>query len=223
MYRVVLPVLLLLSTATPSHSQLALTFSSNGVLVDGVSPDSELAVFAASRVGLGYFVRVEVVREVLVADEAGHAEYRLPGELAPRSVWAAVDLASGEFALAAPSIDGLSEDPFSAGAFFTSDSGEVDRLRHDHRVIEALVVRPSWDEEARGVWSLRLADGDPATDADGLFDRTVTLALGSLEPLDGGPPPSRFAVGDVVIMIDPDNLQVSAVRLEDATGIGGEL
>jgi hypothetical protein len=217
-----LSLLLFCGIADSALGQPTLTLSEDRLYIDGVTPGGELALFGVARRGLDYFIRLELVHEVLAADASGRADFRLELELEPRSVWAVVDLETGVLTLASPSSGGPRETPFAPGALFASRSGEVDRLRHDHRVIEALVVRPGSEAERRGVWSLRLADGDTATDADGSFNRSVTLAASSLEPVSGQVPPSRFEPGDVIIMIDPDDLEVSAMQIAVGPGAGGE-
>lgn len=213
---------LLFAFAGPGMGQPTLTLFQDRIEVEGISASGDLVLFGAAREGLGYFNRVRFTREILSADLTGHAELTLERELAPRSVWAVVDLSTGEYALASPRLEGPNEKPLPAEAFISGDTGEVEAVRFDHRVAEALVARAGKDEAPRGVWSVRLADGDPATDADGTFNRSVTLEVAALQPLLGEAAAESFEPGDVVLMIDPDTLEVSVARLGAEAGQGGE-
>ena len=208
--------------ASPVASQPTLHLSDDRIFVDGLTEGGDVVLFGAAREGLGYFVRLRLTRELLAADAQGRAELSLGRELADRSVWAVIDLTDGEYSLAAPTAEGPREDPFDVNAFQSGSSGELDQVQFSSRVSEVLVARPGRDEQPRGVWSLRLADGDPATDADGAFDQRVTLDVVTLQPLLGEAAPEQLLPGDVVVMINPDTLEISAARLEEAGGTGGE-
>jgi hypothetical protein len=74
---------------------------------------------------------------------------------------------------------------------------------------EILVVRPG-----TGAWTLRLGDGGPA-DEDGAADGRLEAALDRMAPLAGSPPPpSTFQKDDVVLVLDPNLLEMTLVKVE---------
>ncbi len=227
MYRWILRSLLLFSlTAAGSvvAAQPTLSLAGTTVALDGASPGGTVAFFSVSRVPLGYSQQVEVLREVALADASGRAEWSVDHVPALKSVWAAVDLTSGDWALAVPTGGVVRQQPLDLGAFERGANGELSALRYaGHVVLEALLVRTELSAESQGVWGLRLSDGGE-TDGDGEHNDAIRLAPSSMEAIaETTPPPSAFAPGDVVILIDSDRLEVSALRLEEATtGQGGE-
>ncbi len=219
-----LPLLLVALIPSLVTAQPALNLGNNAVVFNGASPDGDVAFFSVAKIPLGYSQRVEVRREVVVADATGRAEWALESEPALKSVWAAVDLASGEWALASPEGGLLRQQPLELTAFERDPGGELSTLLYDgHVVAEALVVRTALSAGSPGVWGLRLSDGGDA-DGDGDHNDAIRLHPASLAAIgEAGAPPLAFAPGDVVVLVDPDRLEVSAVRLEEATaGQGGE-
>ena len=124
-------------------------------------------------------------------------------------MWAAVDLATGGFTLAAPEGFELRQVSFPGNALGAARRALSDR----RRFLEILVVRPGAGADA-GAWGGRFGDGSPSDD-DGVEDRGVRARLSSLEPIapDGVPAPDHLAAGDVVIVVDPETLQFYATRL----------
>jgi len=68
----------------------------------------------------------------------------------------------------------------------------------------------------------RVADGDPASDLDGLFDEAVTFAAEDLERWWGEATLGAFEPGDVVVMVDPSSLAVAVLDVEPPAGQGSE-
>jgi len=205
-------------------AQPTLQFAGPTVAFEGATPSGQVAFFSVARIPLGYSQRLEVRRELGLADASGRAEWVVEREPWLGSVWAAVDLASGEFALAAPPGGTLRQRPLDIDAFEQGAGGEFSSLRYSgHVVLEALVVRTAKSQQDEGVWGLRASDGGEA-DGDGEHNDEISLQPSRLEAIsEGAPALSAFAAGDVVILIDSDRLEVSALRLKEATdGQGGE-
>jgi hypothetical protein len=200
------------------------TFDAESVTVDGATPDGEVLFFSVERVPQGFYEAIDIRREVRTADATGLVEIRFDPEVPERSVWAAIDLTTGELALGSPHEKGLLEDPFAAGAFQVDAEGLSDQVRNDHKLVEALWARPaSADGQSGGAWRLRISDGG-RFDADEVADGSVSVKPSSFKPVsDEESVPERFIPGDVLVMIDPGTLEISAVRLEgERGGEGGE-
>jgi hypothetical protein len=135
-----------------------------------------------------------------------------PSPVPPRSVWAVVDLTTGDYALAAPQGSDLRQvDAPSRGL------GAAARfLDQDGRYLDVLLIRPESGPdgvEAAGLWGLRVGDGGEQ-DADGVADSRISLAFAELWPLADSPPaPEALAPKDVLLGVDPENLQIYAVQL----------
>lgn len=220
-----LRVLLLACLASVSATaQPSLTFDTNAstgsgtVLLEDATPEGEVIWFSVERAPTGYFVSVDIRRESTLADAEGTVSVRFEEEVPTRSVWAVIDLTSGEFALASPSSYGLLEQPFKPDAFSADAEGLADQVRHEHRVVEVLWVRPGIRSEGAGAWQVRAADGGQH-DEDGILDGSVSVQPASLFPVaDEAETPAFFAPGDVVVLIDPATLEISATRLEEGRG-----
>jgi hypothetical protein len=189
-----------------------LSFESQAVVVSGMTAGGEVAVFGVSR-GFngftGYFLRHDEV----VADADGDGVVRVDLELpleAVRSAWAAVDLASGEVGIGVPEgtellVGALPRGAIGAdGAFVTAP---VRRWAH------LLWVRPG-REEGAGAWGAIVGDGG-ANDDDGAEDRSVRGRVESFTPIapGGSAPPAALADGDVVLVADPETLEITTARL----------
>lgn len=141
--------------------------------------------------------RVEVL-----ADDDGDGSVTLDlGELVPnRSMWVAVDLATGSAAAAAP--PGFRLQSVGWKGHGTLRGAVHDVVEDARPFAEVFVVR-----QGVGAWTLRVGDGGP-DDADGLSDGKFQAALDAMTPLPGSPvPPQQFLPSDLVIVMDPNALE----------------
>jgi hypothetical protein len=146
--------------------------------------------------------------ETLTADAAGTARYEVPNGLAPLSVWAAVETASGQFAIAAPDGSEATEIPFPAEGVGRAPGGALNRIRTSWDRTEALVVRPG-----AGAW--RGAASRPASAVAGVAgEQGAEVDLGGVVPVGGaGQAPRELMPGDLVMAVDVDNLDYFVARL----------
>lgn len=147
-----------------------------------------------------------VRREEILEDTDQDGIYELDlGRPVPfASVWVAIDLATGESAFAAP--EGLPVRELSIAPKLIPAT--LDRLDVPLSMAEVLLVRP-----ATGAWGLRVGDGG-ASDEDGSQDGTLRAALASLWSVGDSPaPPGKVATGDVVVVLEPQTLNLLIVRL----------
>ncbi|MDP9119863.1 MAG: hypothetical protein M3O15_00575, partial [Acidobacteriota bacterium] len=73
--------------------------------------------------------------------------------------------------------------------------------------LEVLLVRPG-----QGVWGITVGDGGQ-NDEDGASDGHLQFSLDHLRPVArSASPPSRIAVQDLLIVVDPNRMEISLVR-----------
>lgn len=175
----------------------ALAFDVDRVTATGVTPAGRAVVLSVSRQrGEWIGLTTPRVATVLDTDGDGAVDYLPGGDLADRSLWAVVDLESGEFVVGAPDGFTMVETEVDPPAM-ASQPGLLTDPRCD---LELLVVRPGV-----GAWHGRAGDGADGDD-DGVENGAVALQLSALDPVwpvYGGVLLDRLRHGDVVIGIDP--------------------
>lgn len=191
-------------TATPPE----ISFEPDAVVARGISPKGQAIWFSVAREISRRSTNV-VPRQVLTVDEDGDGAVRLElGQEVPlRSIWFAVDLATGETGVATPEGFPLLEMNLPGKAI----PAALNRLDLERRFAYLLLVRPGV-----GAWHLRVGDGG-ASDEDGEPDGTLRAALSSLKPVqeEGPPSPERFSPRDVLLVIDPERMESARVRIGD--------
>jgi len=182
---------------TPAPPALKLTFEAQAVVASGLTPGEKVVWFGVEHRIDADFSR-QLVRRFDLADVGadGGARLALQQPPAPRSFWVAVDLKSGDYALAAPEGYRIRR-PLKPSQLSAASDGIVD----DRRYLIGLVVRPG-----EGAWSF--AGGDQ--DADGRSDGRVRFALDELKPLPGSPPPPKKVKGsDLWFIVDPLKMEIA--------------
>jgi len=214
----ILPLALLLSVrmagaqGSPQNPkpELTLGFENAAVVAGGLTPGGKIAWFSVAREATGAGSLI-ARREQVTADDDGDGSARLDLDrpVPPRSMWAAVDLKTGEVALATPGDYPLRRMALAAGTFHPGAAGDFDRvLAEGHDSLELFVARP-----AVGAWALSVWDG-ARDDEDGPANRRLSLAFDGMAAVGQSPaPPVRLLPGDVVVLMDPDTMQVAAVKL----------
>jgi hypothetical protein len=177
------------------------------VAVSGISPGGRAVLFSLAREIAPDDVATVVRRQEILVDEDGDGAvaWTLGREIAPRSVWIAVDLATGLHASASPEGTPLRRVGWRGRGL--GRGGRADRVEDLRAMAEILLVRPG-----EGAWSLTVGDGSEADD-DGATDGGLAAALDRLQPVGPGEaaPPSRFHPKDVVVLVDPRSLEVTVV------------
>lgn len=196
----ILAVTLPLATFAPAlRAAPAMTIEPSAVLVSGLAPGGEVVYFSVAREVTTYAANV-VRREGRMKDDDLDGSVRIAVDPAVpwRSIWVAVDLATGLVIPATPEGYPL-RDSGSRGGFALAPAGAFTHLGAAGDLSHVLVVRPG-----TGAWVATLTDG-AASDEDGGGNRTIVSALDVLEPVAAGPPPPlELLPGDRVIEIDSD-------------------
>jgi hypothetical protein len=192
--------------ASPDKSKPRIEFGSNEVLATGITPGGSVAWFSVAREAAP-FVAVMARREAIVTDSGGSGIVSFDvGKPVPEcSIWVAVDLASGEFAVATPPSYPLREVALPPGAFRNAPNGKLARVVQDSHLLDVFVARPGM-----GAWVATLTDQeDQAAPTYG----SVAVVLEHLQPVGAtAAAPEQFSAGDVVVVIDPEQMTVASVR-----------
>jgi hypothetical protein len=192
----------MLAHATPA---LAMTVASSTVTISGVTPHGKVVFFGVAR-----FVdrTTVIVRRLdrIVSDDDGDGVVAIDiGQSVPwKSVFAAVDFASGRYVLATPdaSMFPLLPLPLGAAGLFKESEGTVKHIVVKHHICEILIVRPNV-----GAWGHIIAAGNKYDVTPEAGHATANVAASpALGP--GIPPaPDHLEEGDVVVLIDRQRMQ----------------
>jgi hypothetical protein len=178
------------------------------VVISGATPNGQVVVFGVTReVGEDDFHTVRRHLAVLTDDDGdGTVRYAVEEGVPLRSLWSAADLASGDYATAAPEGYELRKADWKGDGL--KRLGGKDTLEDRRSLLELLVVRAG-----EGAWAKQVTDGGES-DADGLVDGRLEGVLDQMTPLASSPPsPSVFLENDLVLAIDPDAMEIILVKV----------
>jgi hypothetical protein len=188
-----------------------LTFTDDAVVIEGIGEGGRVAAFAVVRDITNFHLTFGRLDALLTDDDKdGVVEWKLERPVPLQSMWAAVDVESGEFAVATPGDYPLRRLAVPANALGASRREGVDALIAEWRaLVEILLVRPG-----EGAWVLTAGadvEGDEDDDRD---NGRIATALEDLQPLGTSPPPpKRIAPKDVLVVMDPDTMELYAGQL----------
>jgi len=203
-------LVLLLAAHGAAAAAPALGFGAQGLTGSGFSPGGQVVWFGSARlVAEDYYLTLAHFQSVTLADAGGAARYDLGKPLPPASVWVAVDLTTGAYALATP--NGVPPRLADLPTLRTGSGATSDLVEDRRQLVAALLVRPGL-----GAWELTVGDGGPA-DEDGAGDGHLQFSLARMHPLvlataDASlapPAPARLATQDLLLVLGTDRLEVS--------------
>jgi hypothetical protein len=183
----------------------AITFEESAVVASGLTPGKSVIWFGVElRVDAEYSSSRTERHQVGTVAADGTARFTLDQPAAFRSIWTAVDLDSGAYALAAPQgyrLVQLKNPPCHLGLGAAAQS---DGILDNRPYLVGLAVRPTV-----GAWSFSGGDGG-LRDEDGVNDGHLRFALDRLDPLQGSPvAPGRVSPSDLWFVIDPQRMEIS--------------
>lgn len=181
-----------------------ITFQPRSVSLDGITAKGQVVWFSVAREVAEDDVATIVRRSDVKVDDDGDGKVQidLTQDVPLRSIWVAVDLATGRYAVATPEGYPLRRADWR-GRGLGRGNPRADRVEDVRTYADVLLVRPE-----KGAWLLTVGDGS-ALDDDGVADGKVAAALDRLKPVTGAAePPQRFEARDVVILIDPNRMEV---------------
>jgi hypothetical protein len=205
--------------ALPASAQLSVTVERDRLVIGDVTPGGGVAVLGVVQdfPGDTMYVRTPfLVGEG--ADRLGEISLRLPDSINPvprHSVFAAVDLSTGDVALGAAggtrAITGIGTRAARVVELPRGGVGVAVKARR----LSAMLVRPSI-----GAWRKTIEDGGES-DADGSGDGVVVLHPSAFaRVIDASSPPTELLEGDVVIAIDTYSREVHVVQVPDTSRRG---
>jgi hypothetical protein len=180
-----------------------ISFQARSVTVDGLSAKGQVVWYSVAREVAEDDVATIVRRSEVQTDEDGDGKVQLDltQDVPLRSIWIAVDLATGRYAVAAPEGYPLRRAEWRGRGLGRGNS-RADRVEDLRTYADVILVRPE-----KGAWRATVGDGGPLDD-DGVADGKVAAALDHMKAVSGGEPPQRFEARDVVILIDPNRMEV---------------
>lgn len=185
-----------------------IAFEAEAVAASGLTPGETVVWFGVER-RVDPDFSTEVVRhaEVGTAGADGTARLALGREVAVRSVWVAVDLEKGEFAVAAPAGYRIARPETPATRLGVQDGDQADRFLDERPYLMGLVVRPG-----DGAWVFAGGDGGDR-DEDGQSDGRLSFALDGFDPLPGSPEaPTKARGEDLWFVVDPRRLEITVLQ-----------
>ena len=178
--------------------------------VDGITAQGQVVWYSVAREVAEDDVATLVRRSGVRMDDDGDGKvsWDLEGEVPTRSIWVAVDLATGRVAVATPEGYPLRRVGWR-GRGLGRDNARADRVEDLRTYADVLLVRPG-----EGAWRLTAGDGSDQDD-DGAADGKLAVALDRMRPVEGiagageAVPPARFGSKDVVVLIDPNRMELT--------------
>lgn len=190
-----------------SQQSITISFDPTGVIATGITTGGQAAWFSVAIESAPFVNRIVRREEVMTDTGAGQVRLELNEAVPLRSIWVAVDLTSGTYAIATPANFALRQFSPSSNAFKADATGNLNHFTWPGHLLEIWVARPG-----SGVWGVEVPDGGSG-DEDGPANGTITIDLQHLHPV--GPSaaaPAAFAKGDVFVVINPDTMQAAVVE-----------
>ena len=192
-----------------------ISFAPEAVTVSGLTPGGKVVWFSVAR-EIAERTATLVRREKIAADEDGDGAVTLElGRPVPfQSIWVAVDLATGASAVAVPEGYPLRLIELPGHSAGRGGGGQPDWVEDGRGFVEILLVRPG---EGGGVWGATVGDGGEADD-DGAYDGRLVVSLARLRGVGSISlaAPERFSPRDVLVIIDPNRMEVGLRQLVEA-------
>ena len=223
MGRIHLCAVTLLLTATAATAQttsasppLTIRFAEREVAVSGATAGGKVAWFSVAKEIRNFAALLQRRDAIIEASAAGEAAFVLEQPVPPISIWVAVDVATGRFAVApAPTFE-QRELVLPADALRPGSRGSADAITDDtHEFLEVGLFRASKGSGgSSGFWGGTVGDGGQS-DADGKSNGQVVLALSRLRPIGQSAPlvPPVLTPDDVVAVIDSNEMAVKVMTV----------
>jgi hypothetical protein len=201
------PVGLLVAVASWAQSGqgVAIAFEESAVVASGLSPGKSVVWFGVERlVDATYSSDLYERSTVDTAAADGTARLILDRPVSAASIWVAVDLETGTFAVTSPVTSQLHRTPQTASALFPGAGSVSDQFQDTRVYVLGLAVRPG-----RGAWTFGGGAGGPR-DLDKSGSGRLRFALDQFDALPGSPAaPAKAESTDIWFVIDPQAMEIS--------------
>jgi hypothetical protein len=202
---IVLGVMLVGLPVTAAAVQPVISFEPEAVAVSGLTPGGKVVWFGVAReISERTATIVRRTRVLTDEDSDGVVRLELGRDVPFQSIWVAVDLTTGAATLETPEGYPLRNVELPPQSLGRGESGEADWVEDSRNYVEILFVRPP-----EGAWGVTVGDGGESDD-DGAYNGRAIAALTQMRGAGPSPPPApeRFRAGDVVVVIDPNRMEV---------------
>ena len=203
--------LTLILLSHPVKAAVTIDFEPQAIVANGITAGADVAFFGVGLKPDGY--ESEVVRWAdVVPGTKGSTTARLViGEAVPfKSVWAVVDIHSGEFVLVGSPGYRVRRVIVPKHLLKAGEGDQPDILTQRAEFIELLVVRPN-----KGAWRFQAMDG--LGDDDNRDDGHISASLDHFQAVGATKETlHKLSAKDVIVMIDPARMEAWAITADDA-------
>jgi hypothetical protein len=200
---------LLISLASWAQSTgPAIAFEDRAVVASGLSPGKSMVWFGVERlVDADYSSTLYHHYTTDTAASDGTVRLTLDRAVAAASIWVAVDVDTGQFAVSAPVISHLHRIPQGPSALSPGAGAASDKFLDTRTYLLGLAVRPG-----QGAWLFGGGDGGPR-DLDKSANGRLSFALDQFDPLPSSPAaPAKAGGTDLWFVIDPAAMQIAIFK-----------
>jgi hypothetical protein len=206
----VLLLILTRSAAAAQPPRFNVEFNGNTITATGATPRGEVIFFGeAQEPGEYTMLTYSHYERFGNADASGMARVELATDIATTSVWAVVDIASGNYVVTPPAGGAKKSKSAPGGLLRRGAGGDVTGLDFPFAIASILVVRPGV-----GAWEASAAEAGEADEKGHGRGRIVTpipalhaVRDPNLKPI------STLQGGDVVVIIEPQYLFFYATQV----------
>lgn len=187
----------------PPPARPELAFEESAVVASGIRSKGQVAWFSVAREIADDWATI-VRREDVAEDTDGDGVVRfdLDRPVPLKSIWVAVDLTTGEYAVGTPEGFPLQQLDLPSRGLGRAASGP-EWVESPGQLAEVLIVRPG-----AGAWGMTAGDGGEG-DEGPRGDRRVTVSLPRFHGVRAtAAAPERYSPRDLVFSIDPDLMKV---------------
>ncbi len=203
--------MLLLGLSAGAAAEPLISFGEKSLTASGITPGGKVVWFGVAR-EIAEHTATLVRRNRIVSDDDrdGAVRLDLDRKVPYQSIWVAIDLTSGASAVATPEGYPLRRLELPVGSL-RGEEGKPDWLEDTRGHVEILLARPGTEGAA---WGLAVGDGGDRDD-DRAYDGRLVASLASFKGIGPSPPapPQKYGPRDVVVVIDPNQMDVSLRQL----------
>lgn len=204
-------LVLLLGLSAAAAAEPLISFAEKSITASGVTPGGKVVWFGVAReIAEHTATLVRRSRIVIDDDRDGAVRLDLDRPVPFQSIWVAIDLTTGASAVATPEGYPLRRLELPVESL-RSGEGKPDWLEDTRGHVEILLARPGTEGAA---WGLAVGDGGNRDD-DHAYDGRLVASLASFNGIGPSPnePPQLFSARDVVVVIDPNQMDISLRQL----------
>jgi hypothetical protein len=198
------------SAAAAKPPGVTVNFSGRTITASGLTAGGQAIFFAeAQEPGEYTMMTYSHYERFADVDASGSAHVDISTDVVPTSIWAVVDITSGEYTVTAPPGGATKSRPIHGGLLRKGAGGEITGLDFPFAMASILVVRPGV-----GAFDASAAE-QGAADEKGHGRGKIITPIPELKPVRDAnlKPITTLQGGDVVVIIEPQYLFFYATRV----------